>query len=75
MGQMIWPDIWVTLWKSGHEWTGAPEENSVRGEKAATPSVKVGHCTMAQALKKFGIKDFAKMMTLATIFSRQNYFR
>jgi len=33
------------------------------------------HCTMAQALKKFGIKDFAKMMTLAPIFSSQNYFR
>ena len=27
------------------------------------------HCTMAQALKKFGIKDFAKMMTLAPIFT------
>ena len=27
------------------------------------------HCTMAQALKKFGIKDLAKMMTLAPIFS------
>ena len=35
----------------------------------------IRHCTMAQALKKFGIKDFAKMMTLAPIFSRQNYFR
>ena len=30
---------------------------------------------MAQALKKFGIKDFAKMRTLAPIFSSQNYFR
>ena len=33
------------------------------------------HCTMAQALIKFGIKDFAKIMTLAPIFSSQNYFR
>ena len=33
------------------------------------------HCTMAQALKTFGIKDFAKMMTFAPIFSRKNYFR
>ena len=32
-------------------------------------------CTMAQALNKFGIKDFAKIMTLAPIFSSQNYFR
>ena len=32
-------------------------------------------CTMAQALKKFGIRDFAKMKTLAPIFSSQNYFR
>ena len=32
-------------------------------------------CTMAQALKKFGIKDLAKIMTLALIFSSQNYFR
>ena len=29
---------------------------------------------MAQALKKFEIKDFAKIMTMAPIFSRQNYF-
>ena len=35
----------------------------------------IDHCTMAQALKKFGIKDFAKMRTLAPIFSSQNYFR
>ena len=33
------------------------------------------HCTMAQALKKIGIKDLAKIMTLAPIFSSQNYFR
>ena len=32
-------------------------------------------CTMAQALKKFGIKDFAKMMTSCPIFSNQNNFR
>ena len=32
-------------------------------------------CTMAQALKEFGIKDFAKIMSLAPIFSSQNYFR
>ena len=32
-------------------------------------------CTMAQALKKIGIKDLAKIMTLAPIFSSQNYFR
>ena len=31
--------------------------------------------TMAQALKKIGIKDLAKIMTLAPIFSSQNYFR
>ena len=36
---------------------------------------RMPQCTMAQALKKFGIKDFAKMMTLAPILSRQNYFR
>ena len=33
------------------------------------------HCTMAQAPKKFGIKNFAKMRTLAPIFSSQTYFR
>ena len=26
------------------------------------------HCTMAQALNKFGIKDFAKMIPFAPIF-------
>ena len=31
--------------------------------------------TMAQALKKIGIKDLAKIMTLAPIFWSQNYFR
>ena len=40
---------------------------------AQSPSMH--QCTMAQALKKFGIKDFAKMMTLAPILSSQNYFR
>ena len=30
---------------------------------------------LAQALQKFGIRDFAKMMTLASIFSSQNNFR
>ena len=35
----------------------------------------LNQCTMAKALKKFRIKDFAKMMTLAPIFSSQNYFR
>ena len=30
---------------------------------------------MAQALKKIGIKDLAKIMTLAPIFSSQKYFR
>ena len=32
-------------------------------------------CTMAQALNKFGIKDFTKIMTLAPIFFSQDYFR
>ena len=32
-------------------------------------SALASQCTMAQALKKFGIKDLAKMMTLAPIFS------
>ena len=37
--------------------------------------IRCYQCTMAQALKKIGIKDLAKIMTLAPIFSSQNYFR
>ena len=34
-----------------------------------SPSLTSCQCTMAQALKKFGIKDFAKIMTLAVFDS------
>ena len=49
------------------QWTNGPMDQWTNGP--------MDQCTMAQALKKFGIKDFAKMRTLAPIFSSQNYFR
>ena len=53
------------------------EKISDKGRKKETilPQWFKPQCTMAQALKKFKIKDLANVMTFAPIFSSQNYFR